>query len=50
MSNAHTACAIMNFFCFLGFVTVIVVIISRAPDGGHHAKRLGRALAFVRVI
>jgi hypothetical protein len=49
MTDAHIFCAALNFICFLGFVTVILVIISAKPGGGHGAKRRGyvrRALAF----
>jgi hypothetical protein len=49
MTAAHFACAAVNFVCFLGFVTAILIITSHAPDGGRGAKRRGyarRALAF----
>jgi hypothetical protein len=52
MSNVHTVCAITNFFCFMGFVTAILLITSHASDSGHDARRrshVRRALAFVRV-
>jgi hypothetical protein len=42
MTEAHlVVCAAMNFFCFLGFVTAILVITSATPGGGHRAKHRG---------
>jgi hypothetical protein len=52
MTAAHSVCAALNFICFMGFVTAVLVITSIAPDGGHGAKRRDyakRALAFARV-
>jgi hypothetical protein len=52
MIHGHSVCAVLNFICFMGFVTAILVITSGASNGGHGVRRRGhakRALAFVRV-
>jgi hypothetical protein len=52
MTDAHSVCAVLNFICFLGFVTAILVITSDAPDSGHRTRRRGyaqRAVASARV-
>jgi hypothetical protein len=52
MTDAHTVSAALNFFCFLGFVTAILLITSDAPASGHRVRRRSsaqRALAFARV-
>jgi hypothetical protein len=51
MTHAHSVCAVLNFICFLAFVTAILVITSEEPHGGHGARRHGyaqRAFAFAR--
>jgi hypothetical protein len=39
MTEAHYACAALNFIGFLGFVTAILVITSHGSSGGHRVRR-----------
>lgn len=39
MTEAHYACAALNFIGFLGFVTAILVVTSHESGGGHRVRR-----------